>query len=69
MIKPLIQVIAHYLKPTIDKQEMHSFQYIYRIKIIFYPLPAKVSFLNFHPREVVTRYRDTQLLVGENYSY
>ena len=25
--------------------------------------------LNFHPHEVVSRYRDPQLQVGENYSY
>ena len=36
--------------------------------------PAKVSYLNFHPLEVVSRFRDsrgseTQLQVGENYSY
>ena len=31
--------------------------------------PAKLSYLNFHPLEVVSRYRDTQLQVGENYSY
>ena len=33
-----------------------------------YPLHAKVSYLNFHPLEVVGRYRDSQLQVGENYS-
>ena len=29
-------------------------------------LPAKVSDLNLHPLEVVSRYRDPQLQVGEN---
>ena len=29
-------------------------------------LPAKVSDINFHPLEVVSRYRDPQLQVGEN---
>ena len=33
------------------------------------PLTAKVNNLNFHPRKVVSRYRDPQLHVGENYSY
>ena len=33
------------------------------------PLPAKLYFLNFYPLEVVSRYRDPQLQVGENYSY
>ena len=32
------------------------------------PLPDKISNLNFHPLEVVSRYRDPQLQVGENYS-
>ena len=30
---------------------------------------AKFNHLNFHPFEVVSRYRDPQLQVGENYSY
>ena len=30
---------------------------------------AKLSYLNFQPLEVVFRYRDPQLQVGENYSY
>ena len=33
------------------------------------PFPAKVTYLNFHPPEVVSRYRDPQLQAGENYSY
>ena len=28
---------------------------------------AKLNNLNFHPLEVVSRYRDPQLQVGENY--
>ena len=31
--------------------------------------PAKLSYLNFHPFEIVSRYRDSQFQVGENYSY
>ena len=30
--------------------------------------PAKLIYLNFHPLEVVSRYRDPQLQVDENYS-
>ena len=30
---------------------------------------AKISYLNFHPLEVVSRYRDAQLQVGENDSH
>ena len=35
----------------------------------FNPQSAKLNHLNFHPLEVVSRYRDPQLQVGENYSY
>ena len=31
--------------------------------------PAKLIYLNFHPLEVVSRYRDPQPQVVENYSY
>ena len=30
--------------------------------------PAKLIYLNFHPLQVVSRYRDPQLQMGENYS-
>ena len=33
------------------------------------PLITTLSSLNFHQRQVVSRYRDSQLKVGENYSY
>ena len=33
------------------------------------PYPAKVICLNFQPLEVVSRYRDPQPQVVENYSY
>ena len=33
------------------------------------PYPAKLFYLNFHPLEVVSRYRDPQLQVGENHAY
>ena len=33
------------------------------------PYPAKKIYLTFHPLEVVSRYRDPQLQVGENYAY
>ena len=33
------------------------------------PQSAKLHKLNFQPLEVVSRYRDPQLQVGENYSY
>ena len=33
---------------------------------LLHPYPALIH-LNFHPLEVVSRYRDPQLQVGENY--
>ena len=33
------------------------------------PPPAKLNNLKFHPLEVVSRYRDPQLQVAENYPY
>ena len=33
------------------------------------PFPARLSYLHFQPLEVVSRYRDPQLHVAENYSY
>ena len=33
------------------------------------PYPAKLDYLNFHPLEVVSRYRGPPLQVAENYSY
>ena len=35
---------------------------------IINPFPAELNNLNFHPLEVVARYRDPQLQVGGNYS-
>ena len=32
------------------------------------PEPAELIYLNFHPLEVVSRYRDQQIQVGENYA-
>ena len=37
--------------------------------MLFNPYPAKLIYLNSPPLEVVARYRDPQLQVGENYSY
>ena len=33
------------------------------------PLKRRIKNVNFHQLEVVSRYRDPQLQVGENYSY
>ena len=51
-----------------------SYYINFRLLIIDYwficinPLPFKVSILNFDPLEIVSRYCDRQLQVGENYS-
>ena len=37
-------------------------------EMVVYPLTAKLINLNFHPLEVVSRWRDPQLWVSENYS-
>ena len=37
--------------------------------VTFEPYPSKSIYFNFHPLEVVSRYRDPQLQVGENYAY
>ena len=42
--------------------------YIYNITA-FNPYPVKLNHLNFQPLEVVSRYRDPQLQVAENYAY
>ena len=41
---------------------------IYKTLITVNPLTAKLFNLNFHPLEVVSRWRDPQLQVSENYS-
>ena len=37
--------------------------------VVINPLTAKLFNWNFHPLEVVSRWRDPQLQVGEIYSY
>ena len=37
------------------------------MKIIVNPCPARLIYLNFQPLEVVSRYREPQLQVAENY--
>ena len=45
-------------------------QYLICVIIVFFAtILTKLKNLNFHPLEVVSRYRDPQLQVGENYSY
>ena len=42
---------------------------IIRRYICIHPYPAKLIYLNFHPLEVASRFRDPQPQVVENYSY
>ena len=54
-----------YIKVTvIFESDLHQAQSGHII-----PYPAKLIYLNFHPLDVVSRYRDPQLQVGENYWY
>ena len=41
---------------------------VYGWVVYFNPLTAKLFYFNFHPLEVVSRWRDPQLQVSENYS-
>ena len=45
------------------------FVYVCILLLDFNSYLAKLYYLNFHPLEVVSRYRDPQLQVAENYSY
>ena len=54
----------------ICKQSFITLIHFFTFKLIhftFNPFPAKFIYLNFHPVEVVSRYRNPQLQVGENY--
>ena len=44
-----------------------SYRQMIHLKRSLIVCPAKLPYLNFHPLEVVARYRDPQQ-VGENYS-
>ena len=46
----------------------HRWTGMYFVMCPFNPLTAKLFSLNFHPLEVVSRWRDPQLQVSENYS-
>ena len=54
------------------EQKVAVFLYMYTTKtlkdVLFNPFTAKLFNLNFHPHEVVSRWRDPQLQVSENYS-
>ena len=64
----LIQVYTCiYLSIHIASETLPSIPYdMWEIEL--YPFPAELSDLNFHPLEVVSRYREP-LQVGGNYSY
>ena len=46
----------------VSSEKNLPFQYL----IVLNPYPAELIYLNFHPPEVVSRYRDPQLQVPEN---
>ena len=41
-------------------------KYVFHVQLVFNTVTAKWLILNFHPLEVVSRWRDPQLQVGEN---
>ena len=43
--------------------------HVFTSQALFNPYPAELNNLNFHPLEVVSRYRDLQLQVAEHYWY
>ena len=47
-----------------SKWKIHNTEHL----TTFNPLTAKLFNLNFHPLEIVSRWRDPQLQVSENYS-
>ena len=60
------QLHEHFRSKTHRFREINSF--FRDAKWCFNPLTAKLFNLNFHPLEVVSRWRDPQLQVSENYS-
>ena len=58
-----------YVRTTIKLNFRYKFLFLsVMCNGIFNPLTAKLLNLNFHPLEVVSRWRDPQLQVSENYS-
>ena len=57
-------VCRELIRPWIDAELGYNFITLSYIN----PLTAKLNNLNFRPLEVVSRYRDPQLQVGDNYS-
>ena len=47
----------------------NCYVFVWKLTAHLDPYPAKLIYLNFQPLEVVSRYRDPQLQVAENYSY
>ena len=66
-------ISSSYPRPSILSTEpprrKPRWTWLSQLLLIINPFLAKLSHLNFHPLEVVSRYRDPQLQVEENYSY
>ena len=58
-----------FITPFIKSQHFAARPIYIRFQTFSNPLPNKLSYPIFHPLEVVSRYRDPQLQVGENHSY
>ena len=81
-VKALIvyKIVSHYPHPQIRVDKLINFfiellhasfdllMIQFFLMFLFNPLPAKLFNLNFHPLEVVLRWRDPQLQVSDNYS-
>ena len=70
--------MTYYTQSSARKQiNTHAYSYFRELgqekdtisNCLFTPFPAELPYLNFHPLEIVSRYRDPQLQVAENYSY
>ena len=56
MLRPQCRAIVYNAGPPLAKHCVNLY-------------PERLIYFNSHPHEVVYRYRDPQLHVGENYSY
>ena len=59
----------HHRKEYVLNQPMSPYCTIEYVLDQMNPESSKLNHLKFHPLKVVSRYRDSQLQVGDNYSY
>ena len=66
-MRKILQAIAHTLKVLCLIVYFANHHITVFFVIYINPLSAKLFNLNFHPLEVVSRWRDPQLQVSQNY--